>query len=113
MDGICGNTIWASLRRQIGVIFQDFVRYDLSAKENVGFGQVDLLDDADRIKRAAYEGGAQNLIGNLPKGYDTILGKEFDEGIDLSGGEWQKIALSRAFMKEAEVLHFGRAYSRS
>ena len=94
----------ASLRHQIGVIFQDFVRYDLSAKENVGFGQVDLLDDADRIERAAYEGGAQDLIKSLPKEYDTILGKEFDEGVDLSGGEWQKIALSRAFMKEAEVL---------
>ena len=94
----------ASLRHQIGVIFQDFVRYDLSAKENVGFGQVDLLDDADRIERAAYEGGASDLISRLPKGYDTILGKEFDEGVDLSGGEWQKIALSRAFMKEAEVL---------
>ena len=94
----------ADLRRQIGVIFQDFVRYDLSAKENVGFGQVDLLDDADRIERAAYEGGASDLIKGLPKGYDTILGKEFDEGVDLSGGEWQKIALSRAFMKEAEVL---------
>lgn len=94
----------ASLRRQIGVIFQDFVRYDLSAKENVGFGQVDLLDDADRIERAAYEGGASDLIKGLSKGYDTILGKEFDEGVDLSGGEWQKIALSRAFMKEAEVL---------
>ena len=89
----------ASLRHQIGVIFQDFVRYDLSAKENVGFGQVDLLDDAERIKRAAYEGGASDLIKGLPKGYDTILGKEFDEGVDLSGGEWQKIALSRAFMK--------------
>ena len=94
----------ASLRHQIGVIFQDFVRYDLSAKENVGFGQVDLLDDTDRIERAAYEGGAQDLIKSLSKGYDTILGKEFDEGVDLSGGEWQKIALSRAFMKEAEVL---------
>ncbi len=94
----------ASLRHQIGVIFQDFVRYDLSAKENVGFGQVDLLDDADRIERAAYEGGASDLIKGLPKEYDTILGKEFDGGVDLSGGEWQKIALSRAFMKEAEVL---------
>ena len=94
----------ASLRRQIGVIFQDFVRYDLSAKENVGFGQVDLLDDDARIERAAYEGGASDLIKGLSKGYGTILGKEFDEGVDLSGGEWQKIALSRAFMKEAEVL---------
>ena len=94
----------ADLRRQIGVIFQDFVRYGLSAKENVGFGQVDLLDDAARIERAALDGGAVDLIKGLPKGYDTILGKEFDEGVDLSGGEWQKIALSRAFMKEAQIL---------
>ena len=92
------------LRRQIGVIFQDFVRYNLSARENVGFGEVDLLDDEGRVGRAVCEGGAQDLIKHLPKEYDTILGKEFDEGVDLSGGEWQKIALSRAFMKDAEVL---------
>ena len=92
------------LRRQTGVIFQDFVRYHLSAKENIGFGEVDLLDDSDRIERSAYEGGAIDLIRGLPEGYDTILGKEFDGGIDLSGGEWQKVALSRAFMKEARIL---------
>ena len=62
----------ADLRRQIGVIFQDFVRYDLSAKENVGFGQVDLLDDADRIERAAYEGGASDLIKGLPNFTTTL-----------------------------------------
>ena len=94
----------AELRRRIGVIFQDFVRYDLAARENVGFGQVDRLEDADRIERAALDGGAGDLIEGLPKGYDTILGKEFEEGVDLSGGEWQKIALSRAFMNEAQIL---------
>ena len=92
------------LRRRIGVIFQDFVRYGLPARENVGFGQVDRLDDAARIERAARDGGAGDLIDGLPKGYDTILGKEFEEGVDLSGGEWQQIALGRAFMKEARVL---------
>ena len=92
------------LRRHIGVIFQDFVRYDLSARENIGLGQVELLEDDDRIKQAASKGGALDLVNRLPHGYDTVLGKEFEEGVDLSGGEWQKIALSRAFMREAQVL---------
>ena len=92
------------LRRHIGVIFQDFVRYDLSVRENIGFGQLDLLEDDERVSRAAEEGGALDLIRRLPHGFDTVLGKEFDEGVDLSGGEWQKVALSRAFMREAQVL---------
>lgn len=92
------------LRRQIGVIFQDFVRYDLSARENVGFGQVEFVDDLERVARAAEQGGARPVIDRLPRGFDTILGRTFDEGVDLSGGEWQKLALSRAFMREAQVL---------
>ena len=92
------------LRRNVGVIFQDFVRYDLPVRENIGFGQVDRLDDSERIERAAEAGGALELVRGLPYGFDTVLGKEFDEGTELSGGEWQKIALSRAFMREAQVL---------
>ena len=80
----------AELRRRIGVIFQDFVRYDLAARENVGFGQVDRLDDAGRIERAALDGGAADLIKGLPKGYDTILGKEFEEGVDLSAASGRR-----------------------
>lgn len=92
------------LRANLGVIFQDFVRYDLSVRENIGFGQLDHLDDTGRIERAAEEGGALDLVRRLPQGLNTVLGKEFDEGVDLSGGEWQKIALGRAFMRTAQVL---------
>ena len=92
------------LHRQIGVIFQDFVRYDLSAKENIGFGQVEFLEDIEKIHDAAEKGGSSEIIRKLPEGFNTILGKTFDEGVDLSGGEWQKLALSRAFMRHAQIL---------
>ena len=92
------------LHRQIGVIFQDFVRYDLSAKENIGFGQVEFLEDKEKIHDAAEKGGSSEIIRKLPEGFNTILGKTFDEGVDLSGGEWQKLALSRAFMRHAQIL---------
>jgi ATP-binding cassette, subfamily B, bacterial len=92
------------LRRQIGVIFQDFLRYDLSARENIGFGQVELIEDVERVRRAAESGGARALIERLPQRFETILGRTFEGGVDLSGGEWQKLALSRAFMREAQIL---------
>lgn len=91
-------------RAKIGVIFQDFVRYHLTASENIGFGQIEAVEDRTRIVDAAEKGGADSLIEELPGGYDTVLGKWFKEGHDLSGGEWQKVALSRAFMREAELL---------
>ncbi|MCZ7573229.1 MAG: ABC transporter ATP-binding protein/permease [Ardenticatenaceae bacterium] len=93
-----------SWRERIGVIFQDFVRYHFPAKENIGLGQIDAIDDQQRIVEAARKGGADPVLAGLPQGYDTMLGKWFREGYDLSGGEWQKVALSRAFMREAEVL---------
>ena len=92
------------LHRHIGVIFQDYVRYDLSARENIGFGQVDRLKDPEKIAEAARKGGATDIVNKLPRGMDTILGKTLDEGVDLSGGEWQKMALSRAFMRQAQVV---------
>jgi len=92
------------LRRKIGVIFQDFVRYHLPAAENIGFGQVEALDDRGRIISAAEMSGADSVIQNLPEGYDTMLGRWFSNGRDLSGGEWQKIALGRAFMRDCELL---------
>ncbi len=92
------------LHRHIGVIFQDFVRYDLSARENIGFGQVDRLQVEDEIADAARKGGATEVVTKLPRGFDTILGRTLDEGVDLSGGEWQKVALSRAFMRRAQIL---------
>jgi ATP-binding cassette subfamily B protein len=92
------------LRQRIGVIFQDFVKYQLSVKENIGFGQIDRLDDAARLEHSAERGGADTVVAELPDGMDTMLGRWFDKGHELSGGQWQKIALSRAFMRDGEVL---------
>ena len=92
------------LRSRIGVIFQDFVRYQLSAKENIGFGQIDRLDDQARLLSSAERGGADEVVAELPEGMETMLGRWFDKGHELSGGQWQKIALSREFMRDSEVL---------
>ncbi len=94
----------ADVRRQVGVIFQDFIRYDLTVKENIGFGQVEYMTEMGRIMQAADKGGAIPVVEKLANGYDTVLGRTFEEGTDLSGGEWQKVALSRAFMREAQIL---------
>ncbi|MCG8348008.1 MAG: ABC transporter ATP-binding protein/permease [Chloroflexales bacterium] len=92
------------LRDSIGVIFQDFVRYQVTARENIGFGQIKALEDEPRILSAAERGGADEVVAELPKGYDTILGRWFEKGAELSGGQWQKMALGRAFMRDSEVL---------
>ncbi len=94
----------ASLRRAIGVIFQDYVTYFFSAAENIGVGRLDGMEDREQIEDAAGKSGAAAVIERLPKGYETTLGRWFDEGTQLSGGEWQKVALARAFMRDAEVL---------
>ena len=93
-----------SLHQRFGVIFQDFVRYQFSIKENIGFGQIEELDNMERIEEAASKGGADEVVAPLPEGYETILGRRWNRGHELSGGQWQKIALSRAFMRKAEVL---------
>lgn len=93
-----------SLHQRFGVIFQDFVRYQFSVRENIGFGQIEDLDNMERIEIAADKGGASEIIAELPDGYDTVLGRRWNRGHELSGGQWQKIALSRAFMRKAEVL---------
>jgi ATP-binding cassette, subfamily B, bacterial len=92
------------LRQRIGVIFQDFVRYHLPAAENIGFGQIEALDRTDQIVESARKSGAHAVIENLPEGYQTMLGRWFHGGHELSVGQWQKIALARAFMREAEIL---------
>ena len=92
------------LRDRIGVLFQDFVRYQWTAKENVGIGWVPAMDDRPRVERAIDDGGARGLIEQLPQKLDTMLGGWFEEGHELSGGQWQKIALARAFMRDSEVL---------
>jgi ATP-binding cassette, subfamily B, bacterial len=92
------------LRRQIGAMFQDYVTYQATAAENIGLGDLPQIDDREAIVNASREGGADELIAKLPAGYDTALGKWFDAGVNLSGGEWQKVALARAFMREAPIL---------
>lgn len=94
-----------ALRQKIGVIFQDFARYQLLVGENIGVGDVRYIDDAARIAEAAQKGLATGFIEDLPEGYGTQLGTWFQAGNELSGGQWQKIALSRAFMRnDADVL---------
>jgi ATP-binding cassette subfamily B protein len=92
------------LRQRIGVIFQDFVRYHLPASENIGFGQIEASDQMDQIIASARKSGAHAMIENLPEGYQTMLGRWFHGGHELSLGQWQRIALARAFMRDAEIL---------
>ncbi|ANY81373.1 ABC transporter ATP-binding protein [Microvirga ossetica] len=94
----------ADLRSEIGVIFQDFVRFHFTAAENIGAGRIEASEDRGRIRSAAERSLADPVIARLPQGYDQPLGKRFNEGADLSGGEWQKIAIARAYMREADVL---------
>ncbi|HET9338853.1 MAG TPA: ABC transporter ATP-binding protein [Casimicrobiaceae bacterium] len=93
-----------ALRANIGVIFQDFVRYHLTAAENIAVGRIEARDDRARIVEAARRSLADEVIGKLPNGYDQVLGKRFRTGIDLSGGEWQKVAIARAYMRDAQLL---------
>jgi len=92
------------LRGSMGVIFQDFVRYNLPAGDNIAVGRIEARGDRERIARAAHRSQADEVIGRLPHGYDQMIGKRFKNGVELSGGEWQKIAIARAYMREAEVL---------
>ena len=92
------------LRANIGVIFQDFVRYHLTAGENIGVGQIEAMGDEDRIREAARRAMAEGVIEGLPMGYDQLIGRRFKTGVDLSGGQWQKIAIARAYMRDAQVM---------
>jgi len=92
------------LRANIGVIFQDFVRYHLTAAENIAVGRIEARHDRARIEAAADRSLADEVIERLPMRYDQIIGKRFRTGVDLSGGEWQKIAIARAYMRDAQVL---------
>src|SRR3954469_7084747 len=93
-----------SLRRNVGVIFQDFVRYDFLLKENIAVGNIERLEDTPAIEGAAQRSLADSVAARLGSGYRQMLGRRFEGGVDLSGGEWQKVALARAYMREAQLL---------
>ena len=92
------------LHREFGVIFQDFMRYDMTARQNIAVGRIDVEARNDEIELAARKSLANAVISRLPHGYDQLLGRRFDGGLDLSGGEWQKIALARAYLRDAQLL---------
>jgi ATP-binding cassette subfamily B protein len=104
MDGVGVHELGIeSLRRQVAVVFQDFVHYQLTARDNIWFGDVSRPPDEPRIRHAAVRSGASAIIDRLPYGYDTTLGNWFEDGQELSAGEWQKIALARAFQSDAQL----------
>ena len=93
-----------SVRRNVGVIFQDFVRYDFVLRENIAVGNIAAREDAARIETAAQRSLADTVAARLTGRYDQMLGRRFENGVDLSGGEWQKVALARAYMRDAQLL---------
>jgi ATP-binding cassette, subfamily B, bacterial len=94
----------AELREHIGVIFQDFVRYQMTANDNIGVGRVAQIEKRELVEMAARKSGADTIIDQLANSYDAMLGRWFEKGVELSGGQWQKIALARAFMRNAPIL---------
>jgi ATP-binding cassette subfamily B protein len=94
----------SQLRMNIGVIFQDYIRYQMTAAQNVAIGNIKEKENRELIVKAAKKSLADTLVQRLPGKYDQALGKRFNQGVELSGGEWQKIALARAYMKEAQLL---------
>ena len=94
----------ASLHSEIGVIFQDFMRYEMTARENIAVGRIEEPHTVEEIEYAANKSLAADVVATLPNGYDQMLGRRFEGGVDLSGGEWQKIALARAYLRDAQLL---------
>jgi len=92
------------LYREIGVIFQDFMRYEMTARENIAVGRIDEINNLPLLRTAADKSMADEVIERLPRDYEQMLGRRFENGVDLSGGEWQKIALARAYLRDAQVL---------
>ena len=89
---------------EIGVIFQDFMRYEMTARENIAVGRIEELRNSERIFTAAQKSLADEVIAKLPRGYEQMLGRRFHDGVDISGGEWQRLALARAYLRDAQVL---------
>ncbi len=92
------------LYREIGVIFQDFMRYEMTASENIAVGKIEAIDNLEQLQMAARKSLADEVVGRLPLKYEQMLGRRFDGGLDLSGGEWQKVALARAYLRDAQLL---------
>jgi ATP-binding cassette subfamily B protein len=92
------------LRAEIGVIFQDFIRYQMQASVNISVGRIEERENRERIENAAAQSLADTVIRRLPEGYEQMVGRYFQQGVDLSGGEWQKLGLARAYMRDAQVL---------
>jgi ATP-binding cassette subfamily B protein len=92
------------LHQEMGVIFQDFMRYEMTAKENIAVGRVEIPHTQEEIESAAHKSLAEGVIAKMTHGYDQVLGRRFEGGVDLSGGEWQKIALARAYLRDAQLL---------
>ncbi len=92
------------LYREIGVIFQDFMRYEMTARENIAVGRIEEINDLETLETAARKSLADAVIARLPGKYDQMLGRRFETGVDLSGGEWQKVALARAYLRDAQLL---------
>ena len=92
-------------RSRVAAVFQDYFRFELTAKENIGFGALPRMDERPAIESAAVKGGADGFVRELPDGYETMLGRSFDEdGQDISAGQWQRLASARAYFREASVL---------
>ncbi len=94
----------ADLHAEIGVIFQDFMRYEMTARENIAMGRIEVDHADEEIEYAAEKSMASEVIARLRGGYDQMLGRRFEGGVDLSGGEWQKLALARAYLRDAQLL---------
>ncbi|MDE0462372.1 MAG: ABC transporter ATP-binding protein, partial [Caldilineaceae bacterium] len=93
-----------SLRCRVAVLYQDFTRFAVTLRENIDLGAVQPVEDGRRAEEAARWSGADGVAANLPQGYDTPLTRRFRGGVDLSGGEWQKVALARAFVRDAALV---------
>jgi ATP-binding cassette subfamily B protein len=92
------------LYREIGVIFQDFMRYEMTARENIAVGKIEQIEDKPALTDAAHKSLADEVISRLPAKYEQMLGRRFEGGVDLSGGEWQKLALARAYLRDSQLL---------
>ena len=93
-----------AMRREITMIFQDYIHYPLTVRENIWIGDVSLSPDDERVRLAAQQAGANGIVSQLPHGYETILGNRYEGGVELSIGEWQKVALARAFLRNAQLI---------